>query len=387
MSQSDASEALKALIFSLSEIQTAIQNGAPGYEPLIETGRNTITDESACCQCGAILVKREDNPEKEHRTWFLVPGSEYADQFCTNSPNSLQATAYLVAIATHRIRWTMLHSPKKSEPGKGKVVGKACGFPEALLTALNVKYRYELKHLGIYRDKVVDRDQKEFGKLMRSFTYNTPVNMALSLVATIYAISRISLVHADQHTDLMSAQAAFLFVAEDHHATRLNSCHLLPQVDLLNEFLAQQGVEGLIDMTLHMHASDLDKWDGDEYNQKGEVISDSAASDFVIRETKSLKYRESKMRYRREGVRFLFVEPEHTPRYKQLLRIVHRHAEYERQIRAGMFSKKVIDQPKHCVDYATRFLRDLRRDDPTVEIPGETQVVEQPPAKRQRIDG
>ena len=211
--------------------------------------------------------------------------------------------------------------------------------------------------------------------------------MALSLVATIYAISRISLVHADQHTDLMSAQAAFLFVAEDHHATRLNSCHLLPQVDLLNEFLAQQGVEGLIDMTLHMHASDLDKWDGDEYNQKGEVISDSAASDFVIRETKSLKYRESKMRYRREGVRFLFVEPEHTPRYKQLLRIVHQHAEYERQIRAGMFSKKVIDQPKHCVDYATRFLRDLRLDDPTVKIPGETQVVEQPPAKRQRIDG
>ena len=42
MSESDASEALKALIFSLSEIQTAIQKGAPGYEPLIETGRNTI---------------------------------------------------------------------------------------------------------------------------------------------------------------------------------------------------------------------------------------------------------------------------------------------------------------------------------------------------------
>ena len=75
-------------------------------------------------------------------------------------------------------------------------------------------------------------------------------------MATIYAISRISMSHAQAHTDYMSAQAAFLVLADDQSAHGLYRYHLKPIVELMNDFLVSLGVSR-IDTHFHVDMEQL----------------------------------------------------------------------------------------------------------------------------------
>ena len=146
-----------------------------------------------------------------------------------------------------------------------KVVNKAAGYDEQLLTTLGVKTQLEYanhENLGHYEDeKPTAREVKLFGKVLRGFAYNTEFNIQLSEVATVYAISRIDAKQAKMHTDYMAAQNAFLLTTLDkedeerddsqnvsyleimRNKDTRNSMfrpHQLAQINLLHEFLKEQ---------------------------------------------------------------------------------------------------------------------------------------------------